>query len=65
MTSTAAQILASFTSKVATLNSEALRDLYRQLFALDADFQLIDVVLNRLMDLDGTEATSQFIDTVG
>ena len=65
MTSTATQILASFTTKVSSLNSEALRDLYRQLFALEADFQLIDVVLNRLMDLDGTEATSQFIDTVG
>ena len=64
MTSTATEILASFTTKVATLNSEALRDLYRQLFALEADFQLMDVVLNRLMDLDGTEATSQFIDTV-
>ena len=64
MTSTATQILASFTTKVSSLNSEALRDLYRQQFALEADFQLIDVVLNRLMDLDGTEATSQFIDTV-
>lgn len=65
MTNTAAQILADFTAKVATLNSEALRELYRQLFAQEADFLLIDVVLNRLMDLEGPHAIGQFIDTVG
>ena len=65
MTNTAAQILADFTAKVATLSSEPLRDLYRQLLAQDADFLLIDVVLNRLMDLDGTEAIAQFIEIEG
>jgi len=65
MNATATQILADITAKVATLDSAALRDLYRQLFAIEADFQVIDIVLDRLMDLDGTEAIDQFIDTVG
>ena len=65
MTNSAAQILADFTARVATLDSETLRNLYRELFAQEMPFQMIDVVLDRLMDLDGTEAISQFIDTVG
>tara|TARA_Y100000589_G_C26709951_1_gene449306 strand:+ start:359 stop:535 length:177 start_codon:yes stop_codon:yes gene_type:complete len=57
-------MLDTFTAKVATLDSASLRDLYRQLFAQEMPFQCIDIVLNRLMELDGTEAISDFIDTV-
>ncbi len=57
-------LLDTFTAKVATLNSSALRDLYTQLFAQEMPFECIDIVLNRLMDLDGVEAVDAFIDTV-
>ena len=57
-------MLDTFTAKVATLNSAALRDLYAQLFAQEMPFECIDVVLNRLMDLDGIQAAEAFIDTV-
>lgn len=58
-------MLSTFTAKVATLDSSALRDLYTQLFAQEMPFECIDIVLNRLMDLDGVEATGEFIETVG
>ena len=58
-------MLTAFAAKVETLDSSALRDLYTQLFAQEMPFECIDIVLNRLMDLDGVEATGEFIDTVG
>ena len=58
-------LLDTFTAKVATLDSSALRDLYAQLFAQEMPFECIDIVLNRMMDLDGIEAVDAFIDTVG
>jgi hypothetical protein len=58
-------MLATFTAKVETLNSADLRTLYAELFAQEMPFECIDIVLNRLMDLDGVEAVDAFIDTVG
>jgi hypothetical protein len=55
----------TFTAKVSTLDSASLRTLYTELFTQDLPFQCIDVVLNRLMDLDGVEAVDAFIETVG
>lgn len=57
-------MLDTFTAKVATLGSSDLRDLYAQLFAQEMPFECIDIVLNRLMDLDGIKATEAFIDSV-
>lgn len=57
-------MIAAFTAKVATLDSAALRDLYTQLFAQEMPFECIDIVLNRLMDLDGIQATETFIESV-
>jgi hypothetical protein len=58
-------MLTAFTAKVETLNSADLRTLYAELFAQEMPFECIDIVLNRLMDLDGVEAVDAFIDTVG
>ena len=58
-------MLATFTAKVSTLDSASLRTLYTELFTQELPFQCIDVVLNRLMDLDGVEAVDAFIETVG
>jgi len=58
-------MLATFTAKVSTLDSASLRTLYTELFTQELPFQCIDVVLNRLMDLDGIEAVDAFIETVG
>ena len=57
-------MLDTFTAKVATLGSADLRDLYAQLFAQEMPFECIDIVLNRLMDIDGIKATESFIDSV-
>jgi len=58
-------IATAFTARVATLDSEALRSLYRQMFNQPlVPFQALDIVLNRLMDLDGVEAVNAFVDTV-
>ena len=55
----------AFTAKVATLDSASLRSLYKQLFNQPlVPFQCLDIVLNRMMDLDGVEAVDAFIDTV-
>ena len=64
-TSATHPMLATFTAKVETLNSADLRTLYAELFAQEMPFECIDIVLNRLMDLDGVEAVDAFIDTVG
>jgi hypothetical protein len=58
-------MLATFTAKVSTLDSASLRTLYTELFTQELPFQCIDIVLDRLMDLDGVEAVEAFIDTVG
>ena len=58
-------MLATFTAKVSTLDSASLRTLYTELFTQELPFQCIDIVLDRLMDLDGVEAVDAFIDTVG
>lgn len=59
-------IRTKFTRRVATLDSVAARHLYRQMFDQPlVPFEALDIVLNRLIDLDGIEATNQFIDTVG
>ena len=58
-------IATAFTAKVATLDSASLRSLYKQLFNQPlVPFQCLDIVLNRMMDLDGVEAVDAFIDTV-
>ncbi len=58
-------ITTAFTAKVATLDSASLRSLYKQLFNQPlVPFQCLDIVLNRMMDLDGVEAVDAFIDTV-
>jgi len=57
-------MLATFTAKVATLNASDLRSLYTELFRQEMPFECIDVVLTRLMDLEGVEAVEAFIDTV-
>ena len=58
-------VATAFTARVATLDSETLRSLYRQMFNQPlVPFQALDIVLNRLMDLDGVEAVDAFIDTV-
>lgn len=58
-------MLATFTAKVSTLDSASLRTLYTELFTQELPFQCIDIVLDRLMDLDGVEAVDAFIETVG
>ena len=58
-------MLNTFTATVSTLDSAALRTLYTELFTQELPFQCIDIVLDRLMDLDGTEDVDAFIDTVG
>jgi hypothetical protein len=55
----------TFTAKVSTLDSASLRTLYTELFTQELPFQCIDIVLDRLMDLDGVEAVDAFIETVG
>lgn len=63
--STDSMVRAEFNARVATLDSETLRSLYRQMFNQPlVPFEALDIVLSRLMDLDGTEAIEQFIDTV-
>jgi len=57
-------MLATFTAKVATLNAFDLRNLYTELFRQEMPFECIDVVLDRLMDLEGVEAVEAFIDSV-
>ena len=58
-------VATAFTARVATLDSETLRSLYRQMSNQPlVPFQALDIVLNRLMDLDGVEAVDAFIDTV-
>ena len=58
-------IATAFTARVATLDSETLRSLYREMFNQPfVPFEALDIVLNRLMDLEGTEAIEAFIDTV-
>lgn len=57
-------MLATFTAKVATLNASDLRDLYVQLFRQELPFECIDVVLDRLTDLEGVKAVEAFIDSV-
>jgi arylamine N-acetyltransferase len=57
-------MLATFTAKVATLNVSDLRNLYTELFRQEMPFECIDVVLTRLMDLEGVEAVEAFIDSV-
>jgi len=58
-------MLATFTAKVATLNASNLRILYKQIFDQPLVPQMcIDVVLDRLIDLEGVEAVDAFIDTV-
>ena len=57
-------MLATFTAKVATLNAPDLRNLYTELFRQEMPFECIDVVLTRLMDLEGVEAVEAFIDSV-
>lgn len=58
-------VATAFTARVATLDSKTLRSLYRQMFNQPlVPFQALDIVLNRLMDLDGVEAVDAFIDTV-
>ena len=55
----------AFTARVSTLDSETARSLYREMFNQPlVPFQALDIVLNRLMDLDGVEAVDAFIDTV-
>ena len=55
----------AFTARVATLDSETARSLYREMFNQPlVPFQALDIVLDRLMDLDGVEAVDAFIDTV-
>jgi hypothetical protein len=59
-------MIATFTAKVSTLDSASLRTLYTELFNMtDCSIKLIDIVLDRLIDVDGVEATGDFIDTVG
>ena len=58
-------ITTAFTARVATLDSEPLRSLYREMFNQPlVPFQALDIVLNRLMDLEGVEAVDAFVDTV-
>lgn len=58
-------IQAAFTARVATLDSDTARSLYREMFNQPlVPFAALDIVLNRLMDLEGTEAIEAFIDTV-
>ena len=58
-------ITTAFTARVATLDSETLRSLYREMFNQPlVPFQALDIVLNRLMDLEGVEAVDAFVDTV-
>ena len=59
-------IQAEFTARVATLDSQTARNLYREMFNQPlVPFEALDIVLNHLMDLEGTEAISEFIDSVG
>ena len=58
-------IQTAFTRRVAALDSETARSLYREMFNQPlVPFEALDIVLNHLMDLDGTEAIEAFIDTV-
>ena len=57
-------MLATFTAKVATLNASDLRNLYVELFRQELPFKCIDVVLDRLMELEGVEAIEAFIDSI-
>ena len=55
----------AFTARVATLDSETARSLYREMFNQPlVPFEALDIVLTHLMDLEGTEAIEAFIDTV-
>lgn len=63
--STDSMVRAEFTARVGTLDSETARSLYREMFNQPlVPFEALDIVLNRLMDLEGTEAIEAFIDTV-
>ena len=63
--STDSMVRAEFTARVATLDSKTARSLYREMFNQPlVPFEALDIVLNRLMDLEGTEAIEAFIDTV-
>ena len=56
----------TFTARVDALDSETLCNLYREMFNQPlVPFAALDIVLNRLMDLNGVEAVEAFIDTVG
>ena len=60
-------IATAFTARVATLDSETLRSLIDWAKCSTrpwVPFQALDIVLNRLMDLDGVEAVDAFVDTV-
>lgn len=58
-------MLATFTAKVANLDSETARSLYREMFNQPlVPFKALDIVINRLIDLEGVEAVEAFIDSV-
>jgi hypothetical protein len=57
-------MLAAFAAKAATLNASELRTLYIELMRHEMPFECINVVLDRLMDLEGVEAIEGFIDSV-
>ena len=59
-------MIAAFTAKANTLDSNGLRTLYTQLWNLEggAPFQMLDIVLHLLMTRDGVEATEAFVDTL-
>lgn len=57
-------VRAEFKRRVATLDSEVARSLYRELSSQLAAAEALDIVLDHLIDLDGLEATDRFIDTV-
>ena len=57
-------VRAEFKRRVSTLDSEVARSLYRELSRQLVSWDALEIVLDRLIELDGTEATDRFIDTV-
>lgn len=57
-------MLATFTAKVATLNASDLRYLCTELFRQEMPFECIDVVIDRLTELEGVKAVEAFIDSI-
>ena len=58
-------LIQDFTAKVNTLEAADLRIAYTQLWSLEGcPGQLLDIALDRLIDLIGVEAAEAFVETL-